>query len=251
MKISCDVVTDLLPLYHDGVCSQPTKKQIAEHLAECERCRSLLGKISNTTIDSRIKAERDDVIMHQAKALNMRVFQKIGAAVFTVLLFIGILTCVIVDLAVSGALTWSLIPISACVFAGFVLMPAIRYGVRGLVMSLIIFSVLVVPFLFVLSLIIDSDGLILAVGVRMSVIAIIYLWGIFAVFRGLWLRKFLALAVTLLLAIPFSLVVNSMLSRVIAASLFDVWDAMAFAIIVVVAAVFVYLDFFLKRRKIQ
>ena len=37
MKISCDMIQDLLPLYHDGVCSEESKKIIEEHLQICER----------------------------------------------------------------------------------------------------------------------------------------------------------------------------------------------------------------------
>ena len=38
MKISCAIITDLLPLYHDGVCSNESKTMIEEHLAECDNC---------------------------------------------------------------------------------------------------------------------------------------------------------------------------------------------------------------------
>lgn len=42
MKISCDMIQDLLPLYHDGVCSEESKKIIEEHLQICERCKEEL-----------------------------------------------------------------------------------------------------------------------------------------------------------------------------------------------------------------
>lgn len=45
MKLSCDVINDLLPLYYDEVCSEETKKIVEEHLKECETCRNLMGKM--------------------------------------------------------------------------------------------------------------------------------------------------------------------------------------------------------------
>ena len=39
MKITCQVVEDLLPLYHDGVCSGDSRKIVEEHLEECQSCR--------------------------------------------------------------------------------------------------------------------------------------------------------------------------------------------------------------------
>ncbi len=38
-KIDCDVVLDLLPLYHDDIVSESTKNLIEEHLKECDKCR--------------------------------------------------------------------------------------------------------------------------------------------------------------------------------------------------------------------
>ncbi len=44
MKISCDIIRDLLPLYHDNVCSTDSRKLIAEHLDNCEECKAELKK---------------------------------------------------------------------------------------------------------------------------------------------------------------------------------------------------------------
>lgn len=40
MKISCEVIKDLLPLYHDGVCSDDSKALIEAHLAACASCQA-------------------------------------------------------------------------------------------------------------------------------------------------------------------------------------------------------------------
>ncbi|APM37430.1 zf-HC2 domain-containing protein [Clostridium kluyveri] len=42
MKISCEIIKDLLPLYLDGVCSNDSKALIEEHLAECDNCKTEL-----------------------------------------------------------------------------------------------------------------------------------------------------------------------------------------------------------------
>lgn len=42
MKMSCEIIKDLLPLYHDGVCSNESKAMIEEHLAECDNCKTEL-----------------------------------------------------------------------------------------------------------------------------------------------------------------------------------------------------------------
>ena len=42
MKLSCDVIQDLLPLYHDGVCSKESKRIVEEHIATCAACKDVL-----------------------------------------------------------------------------------------------------------------------------------------------------------------------------------------------------------------
>ncbi|MDF2524262.1 MAG: hypothetical protein K0R31_1903 [Clostridiales bacterium] len=42
MKISCEIIKDLLPLYLDGVCSNDSKALIEEHFAECDSCKAEL-----------------------------------------------------------------------------------------------------------------------------------------------------------------------------------------------------------------
>lgn len=39
MKLSCNVIDDLLPLYLDGVCSAESGALVEEHLQECPDCR--------------------------------------------------------------------------------------------------------------------------------------------------------------------------------------------------------------------
>jgi len=42
MKISCEIIKDLLPLYHDGVCSNDSITAVEEHIAYCDSCKAEL-----------------------------------------------------------------------------------------------------------------------------------------------------------------------------------------------------------------
>lgn len=46
MKISCEIIKDLLPLYHDGVCSKESNAMVEEHLACCESCSAELKSMN-------------------------------------------------------------------------------------------------------------------------------------------------------------------------------------------------------------
>lgn len=43
--LECDIVCDLLPLYHDGVVSEATKAAVEQHISECDKCRSELKSL--------------------------------------------------------------------------------------------------------------------------------------------------------------------------------------------------------------
>ena len=45
MKLSCDVIRDLLPLYADRAASADTAALVEEHLASCPACREELGRL--------------------------------------------------------------------------------------------------------------------------------------------------------------------------------------------------------------
>ena len=42
MKLSCKVIEDMLPIYHDGICSDESATLVEAHLAQCQQCRNIL-----------------------------------------------------------------------------------------------------------------------------------------------------------------------------------------------------------------
>lgn len=64
MRVSCEVIRDLLPLYYDKVCSKESSLLIEEHLAECPQCVDELQKLKmnleNPTIsDGEVKVMKN------------------------------------------------------------------------------------------------------------------------------------------------------------------------------------------------
>ena len=45
MRLLCEVIEDLLALYHDDVCSEQTKEIVEEHLTQCDSCKEKLNLI--------------------------------------------------------------------------------------------------------------------------------------------------------------------------------------------------------------
>lgn len=50
MKISCDVISDLLPLYYENIASDGTRDLVEEHCKKCEQCAARLKKMGDEEI---------------------------------------------------------------------------------------------------------------------------------------------------------------------------------------------------------
>ena len=66
-KYNCDVIQDLLALYHDGVCSEESRAAVEEHLAECERCSSVAKQLEDTALENSIAEQAENVALRPSK----------------------------------------------------------------------------------------------------------------------------------------------------------------------------------------
>ncbi len=62
MKIPCDIIKDLLPLYNDGVCSKESINAVEEHLSDCPDCTKELEKLKEDSPADMLKKEENDII---------------------------------------------------------------------------------------------------------------------------------------------------------------------------------------------
>ncbi|WP_458408267.1 zf-HC2 domain-containing protein [Anaerotignum sp.] len=73
MNWKCDVVTDLAPMYHDGVASVASRKLVEEHLRECPECRNYYKKyrpVEGIKMETPVSAQADFVKL--AKQMRKR-----------------------------------------------------------------------------------------------------------------------------------------------------------------------------------
>ena len=73
MSWKCDIVTDLAPLYYDGVASEASKKFVKEHMKECPDCRKYYKKyrpVEGIRMETPLSQEADFVQL--AKKMRRR-----------------------------------------------------------------------------------------------------------------------------------------------------------------------------------
>ena len=80
MKISCNVIEDLLPLYVDEAASEDSRQLVEEHLKGCSSCRKMLEEIKKDNqlgTDHRISPEENKKAEIQSlKNIRKRILRK-------------------------------------------------------------------------------------------------------------------------------------------------------------------------------
>lgn len=186
-------------------------------------------------IESYEKKADENLIVLKRKDENNMTKNVIISALFSATLLIGIMVCLICNIAISGNLTWSLIPISSIIFAWVIFFPIIILGKRGIIISLISLSVFIIPYLFLLSNLIKAKE-IFSVGVVMAITSMVFIWVIVVVFNRIGkTRKLIASGTTFLLAISFIFIINIELSKITAEPILDIWDVVSIFILLILA----------------
>ena len=195
------------------------------------------GEIDMESMESYEKKAEENLIALKRKEENSMTKNFMISILFSVTLLTGIMVCLICNIAISGNLTWSLIPVSSIVFAWVITFPGIILGKKGGIVSLISFSVFVIPYLFLLSRLIKVKE-IFSIGAAMAVVSIVFLWMIAAVFNRIGRTgKWLAFGIVFLSAIPFMFIINGILSKMTAEPVLDLWDMLAVFILLILAFV--------------
>ena len=122
MKMDCNVIQDLLPLYADDACSEESREIVQEHLQECESCSRMLEKMKNEEIETDLKAERVGVIAYGEKRFRRRT-ATVGSTVSGVFM-IPILAFLVINLISGTAMGWFFIVLaSLAVAASLIIVP--------------------------------------------------------------------------------------------------------------------------------
>jgi transcriptional regulator with XRE-family HTH domain len=243
-----------------------TQKELAEKLNVTDKAVSkwerglscpdvsLLNSLSNilgVTTSELLNGERSEVsvpeieavvettlkYVDEVKKINVKKIRTISGITLSILCFIAMMVCAICDYAISGRFTWSLYPFLSIVFAWLLLYPIIQYEKKGILISLITFTALIIPFLYLLNKIIGDYNLITIMGKWISLVAIIYLWAVYTIFKVMKLHKLKAAAVSSLLAIPASFVITVIIANYISEPIIDVWDVLTYSLLIVLAIV--------------
>ena len=99
MKIECDIVKDLLPLYVEQISSGASNRVIEEHLAECEQCKTIYQEMKSPKLHIQYDREPAESFHKYVKKGKRKLGLKVAVITAAVILF-----AVIMRLIAIGAL---------------------------------------------------------------------------------------------------------------------------------------------------
>lgn len=122
--IPCDVIQDIIPLYHDSVCSSKSREYVDEHIKSCKDCSKFLKALDESGFDRNISNETKNVLAHHAKQ-ERTTAAKIGM-VFAGIIMIPIIIMLIVTMAGGASIGTTLVLIASMLLvAGLTVVPLI------------------------------------------------------------------------------------------------------------------------------
>ena len=174
--------------------------------------------------------------------------RKITGSLITGTALIGIVVCAICNIAINGAFTWSLYPIISIVFAWAIVIPIVIFSQRGILVSLILLSALLIPFLISIGILSGYQEEMNVIGVKSAVVGMIYIWGVYILQRIMKRKRLIASAISVLLVLPVNWLINGIVDSYTKMNGFDVWDIIICTVIVFIALTLIIASFHFNRR---
>lgn len=108
MRVNCSIIRDLLPLYHDEVCSEHSRVLVEEHMRDCPTCEKELELLREEVNSPKVLLDESKPI----KAIAL-VWKGEKAKAFAKGLGIAVALCAILFGAYFALTQWKIIPVSS------------------------------------------------------------------------------------------------------------------------------------------
>ena len=99
LKLSCDVISDLLPLYYDDASTTDSRSLVEAHLKDCAACRSMLEKIhTEYRLDNMRQQHEETMLKNMVVFWNKSLLKSFLNGIYTASCILLLLSAVCVGL---------------------------------------------------------------------------------------------------------------------------------------------------------
>lgn len=129
---------------------------------------------------------------------------------FTALCVVGIVACIIVNLAIDGRITWGVFPLASIVFGWLVIMPLLHFKRHRVALSALSATLFIVPFLWVIFRQLNGDWFVPIV-LPITIIGIAFMWLLVLLFCYVKINLWYKFSIAAVLAAAMDYGVDSVL----------------------------------------
>ena len=171
--------------------------------------------------------------------------------VISIVFLLGAFVCLLCNYAISGAFDWSLYPTGSIVMVWFVILPIFFMKKHRIIMSMVIITVAIIPYLFLIEYLCPVKGWVIAMAIPITGISVIVAFSGIALFLYTKINRYYVVALN---CIIFGVIVNLSVSNIVynyvkgpENNISVVIVAMSFAVI----AVLVFVMGYVKKKSEQ
>lgn len=204
-------------------------------------------RMGNEAIACDVNTIVENTLDYADKAAVQYRFRTSNIFIFTIsLIFLtSILICVLCDLLISKTISWSIIPSASIVLAWFVIIPIIRFEKNKWIISLANLSLLLIPFLWVVEQNCNNKGWLLSIAVPISVVSLIYLWGVTYLYLYTQINKWYLSAISTILIPLLDISIDIVLKQF----LIEYSILLTILSAAIISIIFLYLGFTSENKK--
>lgn len=176
MKLSCNIIRDLLPNYIENLTAKETEQAILEHLEECKECKEIYSQMKEEI------SVQNVVEVPPLKNFLKKTKWFYALEIINILSIIGILVPLIVDFAVNKKFTWSIISSVGIIYFLIGLTICWKTNKRKVITTALWESILLFPMLYIIELVINTNFLeqpvywFWSIAVPISILWLVIIW---------------------------------------------------------------------------
>ena len=122
--IPCEVIRDILPLYHDRICSEQSRSLVETHLKTCAGCRQILAALDEEKFEKELRIETKEILQRHRKKERSLAF-KTGIFLAGILILPVIIAVILTLPGYSDWKTNAVLIASMLLAAGMTVVPVI------------------------------------------------------------------------------------------------------------------------------
>ena len=123
-NVSCEIIQDILPLYHDHVCSAASSAMVEEHLKDCAACTRVLAEMDDDKIEADLLSETHEILKRHEKKERSLAF-KTGIVIAGILILPVIIVLMLTLPGYSDFKTDAVLIASMLLVAGLTVVPLV------------------------------------------------------------------------------------------------------------------------------